>query len=479
MIWERNMIPLFNFLRQYKFHQQSDLINQLQKCSSQRLTRFAERYYELTSKQPSLNVSNLGLTDIYPDSSIDEVPRNLIKQFSIYAKRIYIHDPLLKVVVQWLDKGTGNPYFRQSTEHRLNNYKRDLHNAILYLLYLRPLIENEIIFLVSSNITPPNKDGSIYASDFYSPDGRLDQPTYVESLPASMLEIVDQRLKVYKGQVENGEIVLDESQPINLFDESLKPTDKICFMFLNDEIYWSYHLSTKLTVDKETRKIRMFLDSRDGVTVNEQMFRHWVEDKKRQVVNMRVGKLMADIVNSQSLGATFITNSIVSRDLALTNYSDVAIPGVKTLQTLGQVNLPYFENASLESIVEARQNEASFIEFGSVLEKAFQQIDTTKPESQIQAQELIKDIITSPLARIDEQMKSLQKTIFRDSGLLTVGTLLGSIALAGKSFHEAAAILAATGGFYALDRLRKNREERLSIAREPAFFYWQATRKGK
>jgi hypothetical protein len=155
------MREIYKFLAQYNLDKTDKVQSELMKMSSRRIERFTQRYINLAKRRLLPAKSQMGMTDIYPDSSGVRIPVELIEQFSIYARKIYIHDPLLQLSVEWNEGGFRSPYMYMNSQEKLNTFKRSIHNSIQYLLYLRPLVEADIVFLTTMAVSAPNIEGTI------------------------------------------------------------------------------------------------------------------------------------------------------------------------------------------------------------------------------------------------------------------------------------------------------------------------------
>lgn len=471
------MKTIYQFLRQYNIGDPQKTNDVLKIFSDRRLTQFAERYIEFANSIPLPKRADLGMVDLYPDSASSPIPIDLIKHFAIYVKKLYIHDPILNLSMQWIRRNFAIPYMHMKESERSESFKQDLSRTIQYILYLRPLIESNIIVLTPLAIDTNIDDvKNIYIKDFYSPTGKLVEDNFV--IPQPLMEYCQGSLKGYYGRIENGQLV-PTSDEIDLQTNPLPTSDKICLHFGDDPYFWPFHISTRMeVVDEEQHRVRMFLDFRDDVSIDEDMFINWVNDKRKDVIKKRINGLTTDITYSEMLGATYITNLRVSHDLAI---ADMDSKQGKVLTALMNLDLPYFENASPESIAQARKHEGNFTEFVTLLEQNFGnlEINAQSPDYQQRIDEMGKDVFSAPIIKIEQKMKELKGNIFRDSGLLTLGTLMATFTLFGLNLHTQAITTFLGGTTLSMGKIRKNREERQKIQEMPAFFYWDTTRKKK
>ena len=176
--------------------------------------------------------------------------------------------------------------------------------------------------------------------------------------------------------------------------------------------------------------------------------------------------------------AHFLTNTPSSGDLISVDLNaDDTSEGV--LKTLLEVDLPYLSNVEISELAKARKDEASFQDFRIAFDKAFSELDSIE-ESQLEKRvdELVRDLIQAPLARIDKRLRSLHRNVLVDS-VLAVGAFASTILSGGNTLLGLASLAAAAK---AADSYKKAKSEEDKLREHSSFFYWEATksaRKGK
>ncbi len=210
-----------------------------------------------------------------------------------------------------------------------------------------------------------------------------------------------------------------------------------------------------------------------GQPVDPNTFRNWVEGSRNDVLLERLGTLQRDLYLAALSKSRFITNLPASRDLAGLDldHADAGNDGV--VSALLRVRLPYFREVSNDQLVKARRNEAAFEEFRAALGKAFNSIERG-PEVDLQARvdEVVRDMLLAPVARIEARMKSLRRNLFLDALMLS-GTLGATILTQGNTLTTAAALLVAR---QTLSDYKSQKAEQDKIRESPGFLYWEATR---
>lgn len=477
------MRDIYQHLKSYGLAKQGHVKRRLAKLSEAKLSKFLESYLEIADKRPLAIRAPVGATDVYPDSWATPMPLDIIRQLAIYANRIYVHDPLIELAEEWEHLDVAPPHVAikySSRDDRVAYYRGQLASKIEKILELQPLAESGIIHLAPTELVQPKKEPTAFlAEDVYGPEGSLvDELGLREGppeLPPRLMEYCDRYLMVSPAKFVDGELIVLDS-------ENLSPRNNaIVIQFAGDPAF-SYYLFGDLAVPPKASEademilIQSFdLEGRQQ-PIDQRTFRHWVEDSKRKTVMGRMARLEQDLLLAAVARATFITNLPVSRDLAQLDLSPIT--GDKeadVITALLRLDLPFFENVSLSDIVKARRNEAAFEEFRIALDKAFKEIDALpdSPEFQKAVDEVCRDLLLLPLARIEQQMKVLRRNLFLDAAVL-VGSLVSTIITQGNTLVSAAAIYATTK---ALEMYKKDKAGEDKIRQLPSFFYWEVTRK--
>jgi len=474
------MRDVYQHLKSYGLAKQGDVERRLGKLSEAELSNFLESYLEVANKRPLAIRAKAGATDIYPDSWAMLMPLELIRQFGIYANRIYIHDPLIEMAHEWPHLHAMVPYvikFRRRDE-RIAYYRARLASRIEKILELQPFVESDIIHLAPTELVQHKREpGAMYADDLYGPEGAaediLELGEKPQQIPPKFVEYCDNHLMVLPAKYVDDEPTILES-------ETLSPRDMIAIRFADDPSPKFYQLGSIVVPPKTSETddrtfIRVF-DIEGRRPVDSRTFRHWVEGSKRKTAVERMARLQNDLLLAAMARAKFITNLPVSRDLAQLNLAPtITVEGADVITALLRLDLPFFENASLSAIAKARQDEAAFEEFRAALDHAFKEIDALpdSPEFQKQVNEVSRDLLLLPLARIERRMRILKRNLFLEAAIL-VGSLLSTIITRGNTLISAAAIYAATE---ALKMYKRDKAEEDKVRELPSFFYWELTRK--
>ena len=462
------MHDLYKQFMKYGMDKPGNIYKRLQTISDNRLTSFLQEYKEASEKRPLVMQAQYGATDIFPDSRANPLPHDIIRQLAIYARRIYIHDPILWMANEWLNIDSIMYLVIESPdrEDRIAKFRHQLAKEIAKLLILQPLVEAEIV-----HVTP-----AIYTDDFYgidkSSNDTLGEHKVIQDLPTAFSKYCRNYLQVKQAKYVDNE-------PITLLNEQLSPCNMIAVGFPDEtkKIYHLLSIEPDPDYDREEGRIRMRFDLSGKEPVNPTMFDNWVSGSKYDfVANEVLSRLQNDLNLAAMAQAKFTTNLQSSTNLALLSLADnPAKPSDRVTSALLKFELPFFENAEFASIAKARKNEAAFAEFEFAMNKAFSEIKDLPhtQEFQKKVEEIYGDLLVAPLANISRQINILRRSLFLDA-LILVGSLSATFITQGNNLVTAAALLAAVKvvEMYKLDKAKEDEIKQL-----PSFFYWDATQK--
>ena len=473
---------LYDYLRQFGILKKSlgrkrreHVVHQLAKFKSTRLSQFLEGYAGIAEKHPLVFGSTSGATDVYPDSWAGGLPLDTIKQLALYANRIYVHDPLLERVHDFwnLDLNFGEVIRYPNRQDREAAFRRRLATTIGLLMQLKPLVDAGIVHLSPTQVlTKEREPGAVYASDLYGVDGAYGQKP--PELPPEVSRYAKEHLLVRPVDFINGVVT---ERPAN----RLSPGRSIAVRFDDDSSPMIFCLSsisvpTDSSHDDDTWKFSTLFDFTGKQSVNEQLFKAWVEGESDKYVQRRIALLENDFFLCSLAKAHFVTPLRSSHHLAQLGL-DVCDghERVSPMPALMQMELPYFQNVSIDDLVKARKNELAFQEFRVALDEAFQEIGKLEDEHEIQKRvdQIYRDLIHLPIARINASVKALRRNVFADLAM-AMGTLTSAICSGGNTIVMTAAIAAAA---YALEKYKADKSQQDEIRRMPSYFYWDVTRK--
>jgi hypothetical protein len=470
------MFDLYRQLLKYGIDKPENVHRRIKKLSDHRLSTFLQEYEEIAKSHPLVMPGQLGATSIFPDSRADPLPQNVIRQLAIYARRIYIHDPILTMVQKWQYLDSTVPLIIQSPDRkdRTAQFRDELADEIAKLMSLRPLVDAGIVHITPSELIQFTKaPNALYTNDFYGIDKASNDALGGHGT------IQDFSPEIEKYCLENLQIMpakYVDNEPRILFDKQLSPCNMIAIVFPKDivKFYHLFNVYPDPDGDDDHPTIHMHFDTSGIQPVNPEMFKNWVSGSKYEFLNDILSRLENDLILAAMAQAKFTTNLKTSRALASLSLShDPITSSEKVMSALLQFELPFFERADFRSIAKARQNEAAFADFTVALDKAFDEIEALPrtADFQVRVEEIYRDLLLSPLANISRQMKILKRNLFLDAMIL-VGSLSATFITQGNNLVTAAAILAAAkvAEMYKLDKAQEDEIKQL-----PSFFYWDAT----
>ncbi len=477
------MHDLYTHLRSHGFLKGHNVSPRLAKFSRPKLASLLESYIDLARKRPIVFRADLGATEIYPDSRGTGLPISIIRQLAIYARRIYLHDPLLNLAYEWQQLDHNMPLLvkYKTREERTEYFKRKLDTEIEELLKLEPLVEAGIIHVAPTELTLFKRDPKdLYIDDFYGSSTLMDDATgrrkTIADLSPQLKKYCEEKLVVFPAAFVNEE-------PTILDGEGFFPRNMIATGFADDpSVHKWYQLFDILPTGKTSSdekagmNVQMYFDAQHKKTVDPGMFKNWVEGSKYKTVEEILDRLQNDVVLSAMAGAKFITDFPSSRDIALIDLNPASpTSSSKVVTALLKFDLPYFDRVDFSSIAKARQDEVAFEEFRIALDKAFREIDSLPQTQEFQnrVSEVYDDLLIAPIANIQRQMKILQRNLFLSAAIL-LGSLAATFVTQGNTLVTAASIYAATE---VAKMYKEEKAEEDKIKQLPSFFYWELTRR--
>lgn len=473
------MKTIYEFFDTYGLTPKKPVFQTLLGWSDRRLTLFVEAYIELASKRELAFRGSPGATDIYPDSWDETLPFEIIKQLAIYANRIYLHDALLHTARRWQSFDFEMPLMMQypSHEEKGRYYRQLLAADIERMMALRPLVEAQIIHFTPTALIQSYRDAKdMYADSLYGANS-ADVPALQQPPPPkAVMEYCRNHLKVVPVHFD------DQHTPILHEQDTLSPRRAIAVYFVGDPSPFIYQLGDISVDDSKEGAVNIWYPYDERTPVDEAMFWNWVEGSKRQRIIARLERLQQDLLLATGIKAQFLTTLPTSKDLAVVDMTPAGQQRAAVTTAVMRMNLPYFDRATFSSIARARRNEEAFEGFRDALDTALQEATSLSDPDDIQRQidEVAHDILTRPIAKIDQQMKRFHRKLIPGS-IVLIGSLAATIITNGNTLATLPAIGASAS--YALPEIIKafqdRQEQREQIKEFPSFFYWDVTHNKK
>lgn len=472
------MKELFDFLEENGLGGDRGL-RRAESLTRETLAKLFAAYRALALKRPLMHIAELGEIDLFPDTWSEPLRVRSVLQLALYANRISLQDPLLDAEFEFqaLDIRPQAVHLAPDPEVRLAAFRAEFISVLRMLNDLRPLIEAGVVHLVSSQLLGSKPGpGAMLADDLYGPTG-----SGAELLGTSPLSIPDAVAKYCDEKVLVRPARYGPSNKLQVVaNEITDPTNLIIVGFDQDPVPKLYHLFDIVvppegTPEHEQRAVFMHFDPSGNQKVDPDTFRNWVAGSKQKVVVERLAGLELDLAIASAARAKFLTSLPVSRDLlSLSGKSGASASSAA--RALVDVELPYFDKTDAKDLVRARQNEPAFEEFRLAFDKAFKEIEGSDTEGlQARADEVARDLLRAPVAKISQEASRLQRNLFVDATLL-LGSFTTAILGMDSYLASTGALILATG---ALQQLVIAKGKQDSIESMPSFFYWEATKRAR
>jgi len=454
---------------------QSRIAERVADWSDGEFQQFFSSYSESAAKQTLVKSAVPGFTDVFPDACLQSLSLETIKQLSLYANRIYIHDPILELSQEY-ERLDYNPTIVMATPDRakrLEDFKVSFSRRLADFAMIQPLVDAGVVHVTPTQLVTPIRDpAALYADTFYSPDGQLQADGAVVEpelrLPPAFSEYVNKHLVVMNAMLKKDGRLL-------IVADELKMSEMIAVMF-DDQCDPMCYVLGSVSMDDggnsdESINVSMRMNVQDPQPVDENTFRNWVRGECQKYVKTRLNQLSRDLHLAGLAGARFLTSTPSNRDLLSLSLEEPDNKDV--VSALLNMELPYLNGATVAEIAKARSNEAAFHEFRVALEAALKEIDQLD-ENQFRraVNEIGADLLHAKTANIESRLKTLQRNVFLDA-TLALGSLCATIVASGSTLLTAAFLTMAATATLAY---KKEKEKQDEIRRLPSYFYWEATK---
>lgn len=471
------MKMVYDCLAQHGFSKPGNAHRVAARLSREDLERLFEDYQKIVSSihlEPQQHAGSIG---IFPDSWAKPLPINIIRQLGLYASVIYVHDPILECWYDWKELDLSPKYVipYPDKNDRVKFFLQEFAEIIKELLEIKPLVTDGIVRFVPSQLLRSRREpGALYVTSFYGPEitGRdlMGDEDPIKRLPGPIIQYARDNLHVYPVKLVDGHNKIQ-------YGAQLSPGRMIAVLFPDDPRPKVFNLFQTRVKDEESQEVEMFLDLHDGgEPVDSKTFLNWVQGSRNDVLIERLRTLQRDLYLAAFSGARFLTNLPTSKDLAGLNLQDPNDGSDAVVSALLRLRLPYFDGVSNAQLAKARRNEPAFEEFRTALDKAFRAVEgCLEAELQARADEVVRDVLLAPVARIEARMKSLRRNLFLDA-LMLAGTLGATILTQGNTLTTAAALLVASK---TLSDYKSQKSEQDKIRGSAGFLYWEATKQSR
>lgn len=446
----------------------------------EQLEQFFSDYMNVIREQDLVQLADRGSTDVFPDSVGGRLPLTMIRQLCIYVNRIYIHDPIIDLWERFNSLDTNFELILSSPnrEDRLANYRNEFEVVVEQLLDLEPLITLGVVYVVPSQLIQSKREpGALYGADLYGPKGNLNSGTVappVMELPPGLADYINSNIRISPASFKNDKMMI---YPLEDLD---KPRRMIAVRFADEvalKVYFlgsmSINKNEKGEITNEASMVFPLNDNTDELDAN--TFEHWVIGESQKYVRERLDELNTNLFLAATARAHFLTNIPSSKDLiSLDINSDNSNENI--LKTLLEVELPYLSNVEISELANARKDEMAFQEFRTAFDKAFSELESMEEDQRPKRiDELVRDLIQTPILRIDNRLQALHRNVLIDS-VLAVGAFASTILSGGNTLIGLATMAAAAK---AADSYKKAKTQEDELREQSSFFYWQATKNAR
>ena len=417
-------------------------------------------------KRVTLSETRPASLNILPDSWSDTASEALIRHLALYADRMLLHDPLLLLPSRLQQLTIIAPL---ESQDRDSKFRDEVLSALRFVVSVRPLVDAEIIsFEPTYFLWDDPLPGTITEADLFTPEGRSGKDPLLD------VPHTDALLTFLDEHITYGSVHPISGEPIPLTDGKLLPSRGIFLQFEGDPqgITRLFVEFIPNSIDEKTRIIQSVLDP--NIPLEPAVFANWLKAEAHKYAARRVVRLATDLHVAARTGARYLTSLPVSRGLIPLIYGKGTSEDTRVGQLL-QLELPYFDLASMASLASARANEESFHEFRTKLTTALAELSQLEegPGMSVRRAEIVRDLTTTPLAAVVRASERLQRSVLATAGY-SLGTL-GAFVMGTSGGAPGAGIVAGIVGLMGAIKTLEAAGDRLDDRRSmPGYFYWNA-----
>jgi hypothetical protein len=381
----------------------------------------------------------------------ENASEKLLKQGALYLDRVIMADPLFALTQP--EHETTSAWSKvlkiQPTESLDRN---KIVKAVKILLSSRSLVANGYVrfFPTTLENEPPVE------LPFYAPrDG------FENVLPQHLL-------KLYK-EAANIRSVISSPQGL-LVNRDLKLGRMISIDFdgIENDGAFGYNLFQQevVSLDRDTGQMQVAMHMPKTPPSREQ-FDAWVSQSVNSSARLHFETLRRDVNWSARFGSQYMTRSRFAASI-LESTDGISSGDIETSTSTGWLNLelPIFDNVSMERLMGARADEEAFHRFRLQIEKHFRELrlETDLDKRRLKTENAMHELMEIQLTEVDSAIRRLRR-----KGVLTgvgaIASLAAATATSGASLI--ATMLATYAGYKTFD------EYQISTKESPAYFLWQ------
>lgn len=388
-------------------------------------------------------------------SGNSHVPLKVFNQTAFYAGGHIISDPLFKL--SFITDEFQQASLRLVGVTNYDVQKHELCKAISYLKNLSPMVAyNYVKLLPLSRSLESSQPGLL--------EGEDDSLSHV--MPPNIRSFLAGRAKVlkYTSQSDGGGILEEIHGPCREIAVEFEGSNRIPF---------TYRFHERVPIHIEGDRIFMKVVHPEHAPDSER-FSGWIKQSISNSIGKMVHQALADITQSEKNGALYFVNDPLIYELlqamGLTVDPSEQISAY-TLNSLLQLEVPIFENATIERVLDTRNNDGeAFENFRDNLDKGFRELRTEEDEKKlkIKRENLMHDLTTTKMNEIKTQIVSLRKKAYAEIGIAAL-SLTGTVQTAGLSFLPF--MIASLSGFKTYEDYKRQ------VKLNPAYFLYKVQQK--
>jgi hypothetical protein len=421
--------------KQYSSLNDNQLENILQDYRKHCLTNFDDLKKEVAENQSTLKVL----------SGIEEIPFETLKQSALYFDQFIIYDPLFQFTHTENETSKVVTKYLNFEKNGIN--RKGLALAAKLLKSITPMIAADFVKIlpISYNFEPP-KETLINLPINY----------YADILPEDIMQYFKEKVIVQSmKQDTKGWKILDKQDftpGLFITFEELHSHKGSIFHFFYQEFVKSEN-SNKLTlaeypVDKETWDV-------------------WVSQSVHSSAKAVFDKIYIENLIANDLNATYLAeNTFTSNLLTLSLNMKETVENSSASQFMN-LELPFLDNINIDKLMTIRTHEADlFTNFRIELERQLRELRTINDPKEIKLRQenIIHELGTVQVRKIDQKLNSLKRKGFAD-GILLLGGLAGTVQTAGWSLLASA--LASVSGY------KTYRDYKDNLTENPSYLLWK------
>jgi hypothetical protein len=379
----------------------------------------------------------------------------LLKQAAFYLDAVILPDPLFPLTkAKESHHAVMNEFLGMPKPAALS--KDELARVSRFMLQVRPMVaSNYIRFFPISYYSEPPEELPIR----YSPT------QFAELLPRPILDQYTEAVRVNS---------LRQSDTGWRVEENLRIGRGIAIGFEGDPSRWMdmYHYVTPTTIsaNDETRIVR-FAMTLPEEPPSEAEFNAWVTQSINQSAHRHFDALSTELTLSARCGAMYLTNSPFSAEILDVHTESTQNVKTETTRFLINLDLPYFQDASVEDLMYARTSDGeSFDLFRRELEKQAREIrsETDPDKLKIKTENAMHELCEVQATKVAQTIGRMRRQLASDTAI-AAASFAGSVVTSGWTVLSG--ILAAAHGYKSFSEYQK------TVRENPSYFLWKA--KGK